>query len=477
MKNLKTIKTINMKNLLITLSISLFTVVAFSQDLSGTWNGEVKGSKGQIPFVFTIENNDGTYVTTIDIPSKRVLGLKPKATHLKDGKLLVDGSNLGIKYEGKYDKGKMHFEGTFTEGANSFPLNLKKGEAKTAEVNKRPQEPVKPYPYVEEEVIFKNENAGVSLSGTLTLPNKNGKFPVVVLMSGTGPQDRDETISGHKPFLVLADYLTRQGIAVLRYDDRGFAKSTGNHAVSTSRDFVDDAICAVQYLKTRKDMNKKNIGIIGHSEGGSMAPMIANRSKNVSFIVLLAGTGIPGSEFSLMQSKAFRPFPVPNEKAYEDAIREAIKIASSNKNLDDVKSELTTHYGNTIAPILKPMVGSDDKVKEIIGKLVEGRTTPHSRYFYNYNPQDELKKVKVPVLSLNGSKDIQVNATVNQSGIRSALSKSGNKDFKVIELPNLNHFFQECETGKMDEYSKIDQTFSPIALQEISKWIKDHIKK
>lgn len=466
-----------MKNLLITLCISLFTTFGFAQDLSGKWNGEIKGRKGQIPFVFTIENNNGTYVTTIDIPSKRVLGLKPKATHLKDGKLFVDGSNLGIKYEGKYNKSKMHFEGTFTEGVNSFLLNLKKGVAKVSEVKKRPQEPIKPYPYIEEEVVFKNENAGVSLSGTLTLPKGKGKFPVVVLISGSGPQDRDETFAGHKPFLVLADYLTQNGIAVLRYDDRGFAKSTGNHAASTSEDFVEDAIRAVQYLKSRKGIDKNNIGIIGHSEGGSMAPMIANRSKDVSFIVMLAGTGIPGSEFSLMQAKSFRPFPVPDEKAYERAIREAIKIASSDKKINDVKSELATHYIKTIAPILKPMVGSDDKVKEIIGKLVESRTTPHSRYFYNYNPQDELEKLKIPVLSLSGSKDIQVNAKVNQSGIKKALTKGKNKDFKVIELPNLNHFFQECETGKMDEYSQIDQTFSPIALQEVSKWIKSHIKK
>lgn len=467
----------DMKTLLITLCFTLFASSGFTQDLRGTWNGEIKGSKGQISFVLSIEDNDGTYVTTIDIPSKRVLGLKPKATHLKNRELFVDGSNLGVKYEGKFNKSTMCFEGAFTEGANSFPLNLKKGDAKIEEVIKRFQEPVKPYPYVEEEVVFKNAVDSVSLSGTLTLPNRKGKFPVVILISGTGPQDRDETNAGHKPFLILADYLTKEGIAVLRYDDRGFAKSTGNHTMATSEDFADDAIFAIQYLKSREDIDKKNMGIIGHSEGGSMAPMIANKSKDVSFIVLLAGTGILGSEFSLMQSKAFRPFPVPDEKAYEDAIRKAIEIASSDKKITEVKSELTSHYSKTIAPILKPLVGSDVKVKEIIGKLVEGRTTPHSRYFYNYNPQDELEKVKVPVLSLNGSKDIQVEAKINQAGIKKALTKGGNKDFKVLELPNLNHFFQECETGKMEEYSKIDQTFSPIALEEISKWITYHIEK
>ena len=466
-----------MKNILITFSFLLFTVFGFSQELSGKWSGEVKGSKGQIPFVFTFENTNGNYVTTIDIPSKRVLGLKPKATYFKDGKILVDGSNLGIKYQGQLDKNNTLLEGTFTEGANAFPLNLKKGALKVTEVVKRSQEPIKPYPYAVEDVVFKNEKAGVSLSGTLTRPNKEGKYPVVVLISGSGPQDRDETFSGHKPFLVLADYLTRQGIAVLRYDDRGFGESTGSFSDATTKDFSMDVVSAVDYLKSRNDIDIKNIGLIGHSEGGIIAPLTANQTKDVSYIILLAATGISGTELSVMQSKTLRPFPVPNEDAYEKTIREIIEIASSDKELSIIKKELLGKYNEEIVPILKPLVGSDAKVTEIINGLIETRTTKWIRYFYNYNPADELEKLQIPVLSLNGTKDTQVLAKVNQDGIRNALMKGKNKDFKILELENLNHLFQECKTGKMDEYSTIDQTFSPIALLEISTWIENHIKK
>ena len=199
----------------------------------------------------------------------------------------------------------------------------------------------------------------MSLSGTLTLPWANGKFPVVILICGSAPQDRDETVANHKPCWILADYLTRQGIAVLRYDDRGFGKSKENLNNATTKDFSTDAVSVVNHLRSREDIDLNNIGLIGHSEGGIIAPLAANQTNDISFIVLLASTGILGSELSLIQSKTFRPFPVPNEDAYEKAIRKAIKIAASDKEISAIKSELTTHYSATIAPILKPLLGND----------------------------------------------------------------------------------------------------------------------
>jgi len=466
-----------MKKLHITIAILLYSVLSFSQDITGRWNGTVKlGEDKKISFIFNIENTENKYVTTIEIPTQRVSGLKPQKTSFKNGALFIDGANLGIKYEGSFNKKTQQFEGTFSEGLNALPLILKREKIKLEETTKRPQEPVKPYPYNEEEVVFKNKEANVSLSGTLTLPRANGKFPVVILISGSGPQDRDETFANHKPFWILADYLTRKGIAVLRYDDRGFGKSTGNFSNATTKDFSTDVISAVNYLKSRTDIDLNNIGLIGHSEGGIIAPLAANQTNDVSFIVLLASTGILGSELSLIQSKTLRPFPVPDEDAYEQAIRKAIKIAASNKEISAIKSELTTHYNATIAPILKPLVGNDAKVSEIIKGLIEMRTTPWIRYFYNYNPADEFEKLKIPVLSLNGSKDTQVSAKINQEGIRKALIKGKNKDYKIIEMENLNHLFQECKTGKMDEYELIEQTFSPEALKVISNWILDHIE-
>lgn len=465
-----------MKKIHITFALLLYTVLSFSQDISGKWNGTVKlGEDKEISFIFNIENIQNEYVTHISIPSQRVAGLKPQNTSFKDGVLFIDGANLGIKYEGTFYENAQQFKGNFTEGANSLPLHLKKGELKSEVKNNRPQEPVKPYPYNEEEVVFENSEANVSLSGTLTLPRNNKKSPAVILISGSGPQDRDETFANHKPFWIIADHLTRQGIAVLRFDDRGVGKSTGNFSEATTADFSTDVLSAVKYLKSRDDIDSNNIGLIGHSEGGIIAPLAANQTKDVSFIVLLASTGIPGSEISLMQSISMRPFPVPDEVAYEQAIRKAIEIAASNKEFSVIKSELLEHYNATITPILKPMVGDDEKVSQIINGLIETRTTPWVRYFYNYNPATEIEKLDIPVLSLNGTNDTQVVAEINQKGIEDALIKGKNKDFKVLQLEGLNHFFQESETGKMEEYSTIEQTFSPRALKEISNWILGHI--
>jgi alpha/beta superfamily hydrolase len=340
----------------------------------------------------------------------------------------------------------------------------------TPKVN-RPQEPIKPYSYFEENVSFTNKDANITLAGTFTRPNGNKKYPVAILISGSGPQDRDETISKHKPFLVLADYLTKQGIAVLRYDDRGFGASTGNHSNATTYDFALDVISAMDYLRTRDDVDANKIGLIGHSEGGIIAPLVANKSKDVAFIISLAGTGISGTELSVIQSKTMRPFPVPDEVVYEKAIREAIEIAKQKKDVSEIKPELKAHYNETIAPILKNLGVPNGKMNEIITSLVAMRTTKWVRYFYDYNPADEYEKVNCPVLSLNGSLDTQVEAKINQDGLREALVKGKNKDYEIIELVGLNHLFQNAKTGKMDEYSDIEETFSPKVLNLISDWI------
>lgn len=455
---------------IITNLILLFSVTTYAQDLSGKWSGIIESGKSEpVVFNFYFEKNGEKYATIIDIPAMRVANLKPKETVFSNDELVVDGANLGFRYQGIFKKDLQQIEGTFTEGVNALPLILKKVQIETHISFKRPQEPVKPYPYKEEEIIFRNKEANITLSGTLTLPSKSGKYPVVLLISGSGPQDRDETFYEHKPFLVLSDYLTRQGIGVFRYDDRGIGKSTGDHSAATSKDLASDVVSAIEYLKSRKDIDK--IGLIGHSEGAIIAPMVANISKNVSFIVMLGGTGIPGNEISLHLAKITRGFPVQDELKYEEAIKEAIKIAASNKDLTEIKKELKTHYYEAIVPMLKPIINSDTKIEEIITNLIEIRTSPWNRYFYNYNPANELEKVTCPILVLNGSKDTQVLAKINQEGIRNALTKGHHKGFSIYEIPNLNHLFQECETGEMSEYRSIEQTISPFVLKKISDWI------
>lgn len=459
-------KTIIVFAIVVTMSI----VSAFSQDISGDWNGEAKRGEKLITFVFKIEKENSKYSSAMSVPTFRVSGIKPSTTTFIDGKLIIDGSNVGMRYEGVFKKERQQFEGTYKEGGIELVLNLKRGTVKVT-ASKRPQEPVKPYPYYEEEVAFENTEAKIELAGTLTLPTKNGKFPVVILISGSGPQDRDESFMGHKPFLVLSDYLTKQGIGVLRFDDRGNGESTGDFGNATTEDFSKDVLSAITYLKTRNDVDIKNIGLIGHSEGGIIAPLVANNSKDVAFMVLLASTGISGTELSVMQSKTLRQFPVKDEIAYEKNTRKAIAIVTSNKSDLEIKNELTTHYNAFIKPILTSLNVPEEKINLFIESQLKTSLKPWSRYFLQYNPADEIEKLQIPVMSLNGSKDSQVNAKINQEGIRKALIKGENEDYKILELENLNHFFQECETGKMDEYRKIEQTFSPTALKEISNWI------
>ncbi|RED45272.1 hypothetical protein DFQ10_102140 [Winogradskyella eximia] len=464
-----------MKTVVTLIVVFIVSIVsAYSQNILGDWNGEAKRGEKLITFVFKIEQEDSKYSTTMSVPTFRVSGIKPSTTTFTDGKLIINGANVGMRYEGVFNKDTQQFEGTYKEGGVELVLNLKRGNVKTTD-SRRPQEPAKPYPYYEEEVVFQNTEAKIELAGTLTLPNKNGKFPVVILISGSGPQDRDESFMGHKPFLVLSDYLTRQGIGVLRFDDRGHGESTGDFGNATTEDFSKDVLSAIDYLKTRNDVDIKNIGLIGHSEGGIIAPLAANNSNDVAFMVLLASTGISGTELSVMQSKTLRQFPIEDEVAYEKNTRKAIAIVTSNKSESEIKEELTTHYNDFLRPILTSLNVPDEKINLFIDGQLKTSLKPWSRYFLQYNPADEFEKLQIPILSLNGSKDTQVNAKINQEGIRQALIKGGNQDYKIVELKNLNHFFQECEIGNMDEYRKIEQTFSPIALKEISNWILKRI--
>jgi len=465
-----------MKTIVTTILLMACAIASsFSQDLSGVWHGNAKTPDDKaILFVFLFEKNQEKYTVTMAVPTFNVSGVKPKSTILEQGHLIIEDAGLGMKYDGIWNEASNLIEGTYTEGGVKLLLSLKKGNPKMPK-NNRPQEPQKPYPYYEENVKFNNTDAGVTLSGTFTRPSQKGKYPVVILISGSGRHDRDGSAMTHKPFLVLSDDLTRKGIAVLRYDDRGFGESTGDFSKATTADFAQDVLSAVRYLKSRKDIDIEQIGLIGHSEGGIIAPLAANQTSDISFMVSLAGTGIPGSEVSVMQSKSLRPFPVPDEETFEKNVRKSIKIASSDKEISQKRKELLAHNEAYLAAILKSLGAPDENISKFIKNEIESVLKPWNTYFFNYNPAEEFEKLRIPVLSLNGSKDTQVDATVNQKAIRQALIKGKNEDYKIVELENLNHLFQECETCKIDEYQKIEQTISPIALKEISTWILEHI--
>lgn len=455
----------------------LATITMYSQDISGQWNGVLNVQGTQLTLVFNIAKTDNGYTTTMDSPDQGAMGIPVNSTSFENSILKLEIAAAGIQYEATLSSNHI-FKGTFQQGGQSFPLNLLQGELQKQKIN-RPQEPKKPYPYHSEEVKFENTEAEAILAGTLTFPKKEGVFPVVILISGSGPQNRDEELMGHKPFLVLADHLTKNGIAVLRYDDRGTAQSTGNFDIATTVDFSKDVEAAINYLKTRPEINKNQIGLIGHSEGGIIAPMVAVKSKDVQFIVLLAGTGIPGHQLLLQQQELIgrsSGFSNANLQKDKKISQGAFNIVLNTNNIEVLKSKLTTYLKQTLLDDPNPEIPSGMSENQFVELQVNQLANPWMSYFIKYDPSLILEKIDCPVLALNGEKDIQVPAKVNLEAIKKALKKGGNTKFITKELQGLNHLFQECETGSISEYATIEQTFSPIALNEISNWIKEQIK-
>jgi len=328
-------------------------------------------------------------------------------------------------------------------------------------VLKRPQNPVKPYPYRDEDVSYENKVQNVTLAATLTIPQGKGPFPGVLLITGSGPQDRDESLMQHKPFLILSDYLTRHGIVVLRADDRGTAKSTGVFATATTADFATDVEAGIAYLKTRAEVDPHKIGLIGHSEGGVIAPMVAARNKDVAFIVMMAGTGVPGDEILVAQGEAIA---VASGKAPDEAAKDAVKKREMLKLVETEKDEAVLEK-----ELKEKMAG--DVPEAQAGFAVKQLTSPWFRYFLAYDPATALRKVTCPVLAINGSLDKQVLPSQNLPPIRKALEEAGNKHFEIDELPGLNHLFQTAKTGSPAEYAQIEETMSPVALEKMSGWI------
>ena len=463
-----------MKTHIIAFIIGLLIVnTLFSQNITGQWNGVLKVQGTQLRIVFNISKTENGYVSTMDSPDQGAKGIPVTSTSFENSILKLVASNLGIEYQGTLGNDNI-IVGNFKQAGMSFPLNLSKG---TTEAQKlvRPQEPKKPYPYSDEEVTFENAKAGIKLAGTLTLPSKNGNFPAVILISGSGAQNRNEEIMGHKPFLVLSDFLTRNGIAVLRFDDRGTAASTGDFKTATSLDFASDVEAGLAYLQTRKEIDKKKIGLIGHSEGGIIAPMVASNSKDISFIVLLAGTGIPGDQLLLLQQSLIGKASGASDEILKKsrAINLAIfDMVVKAKSIDQLKVDLTNYFKKVLAEKENAFMLQGMPEDEFIKLQVNEVVNPWMLNFIKYDPATTLTKVKCPVLALNGEKDLQVPPKENLEAIKSALTKGGNKKVTTIEFPGLNHLFQECKTGLPTEYSTIEQTFSPIALAEILKWIK-----
>lgn len=462
-----------MKKIAMVIIMMISTLAISAQDVIGSWHGLLKVSGIELRISFNISQNNGVYSSTMDSPDQGAFGIAMTSTEINDNGVKITYAAASIVYNGTVKSNEL-ITGTFTQGGMDIPLDLSR-TLPEKEVVKRTQEPVKPYPYYSEEVKVDNKLDSVILAGTLTLPSREGKYPVVILISGSGPQNRDEELLNHKPFLVLSDYLTRNGIAVFRYDDRGTASSTGNYNSATTEDFARDVNAIVEYLMTRKEIDHAHIGLIGHSEGGIIAPMVASKSKDVSFIVMMAGTGIPGNELLLLQQEAILKVSGEKEAQIKEMTafnKEIFNIILNESNDDSITSQLTAYIKKVSKS--NPEWMSSNKLDEesLIQMTVKSIDTPWMKYFIRHNPALVLQKVKCPVLAINGSKDLQVPPKENLAAIKKALDLAGNSKVTIKELPGLNHLFQECTTGNPSEYSQIDQTISPVALEEISGWIK-----
>jgi uncharacterized protein len=448
---------------------------AAGQSLEGTWEGALDLGAMKLRLALKVTKApDGALAAKLDSLDQGAKDLSVDVISLKDGAVHFEMKQLLVVFDGTLDKEGAEIAGQFKQAGGSSPLILKR-VAKPTTLN-RPQEPKPPFPYDEEEVSYENKRDGVKLAGTLTLPRGKASFPAVILITGSGPQNRNEELLGHKPFLVLADYLTRQGAAVLRVDDRGVGGSTGSISNSTGENFAADVSAGIEFLKGRKGINPKQIGLIGHSEGGLIAPLVASQSNDVAFIVLLAGPGLPGEEILYAQGALILKANGANAEALaRQRAGQEMMFAILKQEKDNAVAEKKMREGFD-----NQMAGASEAEKTQAKQTLEAQISmvlsPWFRHFLTYDPRPALARVKCPVLALNGENDLQVPVTENLREIEATLKAAGNKDVTVMRLPKLNHLFQTSETGSPGEYVKIEETFAPVALKTIGDWILKRVE-
>ncbi|HEV1994324.1 MAG TPA: alpha/beta fold hydrolase [Candidatus Acidoferrum sp.] len=434
----------------------------------GVWQGALEGNGMRLRLQLHVSHDDQKQlVAALDSPDQGVSGLPAIKVSQKDAGFHFEILVVSGVYDGTVNAAKTAITGSWTQNGVEQKLDFRRSDQLLELV--RPQNPVKPYPYKEEEITFPNEKAKISLAGTLTLPRGQGPFPAAILLSDSGPRDRDESLVGHRPFLVLADHLTRKGIAVLRFDKRGNGKSTGDYANAATEDFAGDAEAALAYLKTRKEIDVKKIGLIGHSEGGTIAPLVAAQSGDVAWIVLLAGPGLKGEDILLLQSELILKTAGVNDDQIaktREFNKQTYALVRHEKDPAALQAKLSGLVQSSGMSASLPPAAVESQVRLMV--------SPWFRFFLDYDPLPALQKTMCPVLALNGEKDLQVAPKENLAKIQKALQDGGNKDFQTTELPDLNHLFQHCPTGSPTEYGGIQETIAPEALNAVSDWVLKH---
>ena len=433
-----------------------------ARDPRGTWLGKIQDALRIV--VHVAADDHGGLTSKVDSPDQGAMGLPVSTTTFAEDTLRLELANLGAAYVGRMSADGATIAGEWHQGGQVLPLSLARTDS--VEQPRRPQEPKPPFPYVSEDVRYAGGAKNVMLAGTLTKPRGEGPFPCALMITGSGPENRDELVFGHRPFLVIADDLTRAGIAVLRVDDRGVGGSTGGSESVTTEDFATDVMAGVKFLAARQDIDAKRIGLIGHSEGGLIAPMVATRMKGIAFIVMLAGPGVTGAEIMLAQGEAIGRAMGQSDADLAQRRTLQQQLFALARQRPDSAAAVTRVRGilrdagldsAAVAAQLRPSLG-----------LVR---SPWIGYFLDYDPRPALRRVKCPVLALNGGNDLQVPPKQNLPEIGKALKVGGNRDFETRELPGLNHLFQTSATGSQAEYARIEETVSPAALQAMREWI------
>ena len=443
----------------------------------GLWEGKMNaGVELRMIFHFS-QDASKNLIAKMDCPDQGIKDVQASTFLIKDDSIYLEISQFQLKYSGRLTSDSV-ITGLFQQGI-PLPLNFKRID-KVAQL-KRPQTPVGPFPYIVEELVYSNIDKTINYGATITIPNGRGPFPAVLLLTGSGQQNRDEEVMGHKPFAVIADRLTRHGFIVLRVDDRGMGKTTGDVFSATTRDFADDAIVSLNYLRNRNEVDKNKIGLIGHSEGGMIAQIIAAERKDIYFVIMLAAPGENNMKLMSDQNEAIlTKSGMPKE--YIDAyipfynqMLSTIILADEASQMDSVKKLVDKWVANTPARIVMATTGIKDEITEtnFVNQFVGQVGRPWFKYFLQYDPSVNMKKISASMLALNGSKDIQVVSKSNLMAIEAALKNGKSKRYLVKELAGLNHLFQECHTCTVNEYTKLEQTISPVLLNAITDWMKE----
>ncbi|TNE55100.1 MAG: alpha/beta fold hydrolase [Bacteroidetes bacterium] len=464
------------------LSFLLFLIVTplfYAQDIVGDWYGAINVSGIELPLVFHISRTDSSYSSTMDSPKQQVSGIPMSSTSFNGYVLTIKHKESGIFLEAKIGEDDFPggFKGYFEQNGMSFPILLADDpELAKAPIPNRPQTPKAPFPYEVREITFQNKKARIQLSGTLTLPEGKGqKFPAVILITGSGPQNRNSEIFDHKSFWLIADYFTRRGIAVLRYDERGVGESEGEFQKATSRDFANDVQAAFDFLRKQKGIDKHKIGLIGHSEGGLIAPIVASEDKRIAFIILMAGPGIRSDLLLLQQQNDIAEIngvSLEERESMGQLNRGIMDLILANPEKNDLSKEMSEFAGNFYDQLPEEQKEKEYGKDRFVKTLTTAYNTPWMLYFIRHNPEPYLKALKCDVLALNGTKDLQVAAYENLHAIDIALQDIPEIDYEIVYLKDLNHLFQHCETGAISEYAKIEETLAPEILEKMEQWIK-----